>query len=108
LQPQGLSRSKMTDRLAEDHARARRLADGLKGLPGVILEKDPPPSNMVYFQLEPDSPLTAHELALGLELQHIRIHVVGPRRVRLVLHCDVDDAGVERALGGLRAALQAG
>ena len=42
----------MVDRLAEDHARARRLADGLKAIPGLIIEPAQPPSNMVFAQLE--------------------------------------------------------
>ncbi len=98
----------MTIRLAEDHARARLLADGLRELPGIMLEKDPPPSNMVYFRLWPESVMAARELAAKLETQGIRIHVVGPRRIRLVLHHDIDDAGLERALTGFRSALEAG
>lgn len=98
----------MVDRLADDHVRARRLAAGLRELPGVALEKDPPPSNMIYLQLGKESPLTASELATRLERHRIRIHVVGPRRIRLVLHHDVDDAGVERALEGFRATTEEG
>jgi threonine aldolase len=33
------------------------------------------------------------------------VSVVGPRRVRLVTHLDVDDAGIERAIGALQRAL---
>lgn len=98
----------MIDRLAEDHARARRLADGLRGLPGIMLEKDPPPTNMIYLRLQPESAVTAGELADRLEPKAIRIHAVGPRRIRLVLHHDVDDEGVERALAGFRSALGTG
>jgi threonine aldolase len=97
----------MVARLAEDHARARSLADGLRDMPGLTLEKDPPPSNMIYLQLDPGSNLTAGQLAGRLEPEGIRIHVVGDRRIRLVLHHDVDDAGVERALRGFRSALEA-
>jgi threonine aldolase len=95
----------MVDRLADDHARARTLAAGLCKIPGVVLEQDPPPSNMVYLQLDPGLPMTAGELAARLEPRRIRIHVVGPRRIRLVLHHDVDDAGVERALEAFRTVI---
>jgi len=98
----------MIDRLAEDHARARVLAAGLSKLPGIVLEKDPPPSNMLYLQLTPESPVSASGFETRLEKEGIRIHVVGPRRIRLVLHHDIDDAGVERALAGFRHALEGG
>jgi len=98
----------MIDRLAEDHARARVLAAGLSELPGIVLEKDPPPSNMLYLQLSPESPVSANGFETRLEKEGIRIHVVGPRRIRLVLHHDIDDAGVERALAGFRHALEGG
>lgn len=96
----------MVDRLAEDHVRARRLASGLRELPEVVLEQDPPPSNMIYLQLGPGSGLTAGELASRLEKHAVRIHVVGPRRIRLVLHHDVDDPGLERALDGFAKAIK--
>jgi threonine aldolase len=97
----------MVPRLADDHARARAVADGLRGLPGIVLENDPPPSNMVYVQLDSDWPLSARDLANMLERQGIRIHVVATRRIRLVLHHDIDDEGVDRALAAFRSALEA-
>jgi threonine aldolase len=42
---------KMTDRLGEDHARARRLGEALRTIPGIVLESNPPPTNMVYVSL---------------------------------------------------------
>jgi threonine aldolase len=100
-----ISLDSMVDRLSEDHRRARVLASGLGKLPGIVLENDPPPSNMVYIQLDPELPLSARDLGRSLESHRVRIHVVGPRRIRLVLHHDVDDEGVERALEGFRSAL---
>ncbi len=46
----------MTDRLTEDHARARVLAEGLREIEGLHLETDPPATNMVFFELHPPSP----------------------------------------------------
>jgi len=98
----------MVDRLAEDHDRARRLADGLRGIPGIILENDPPATNMVYLQLGPNARLAAAELSSQVASDGIRIHVVGPDKIRLVLHHDVDNAGLERTLFAFRRVMLEG
>ncbi|HET6946735.1 MAG TPA: low-specificity L-threonine aldolase [bacterium] len=95
----------MTDRLGEDHRRARRLADGLRSIPGVSLEQDPPPTNMVYLHLAPDIPLDGGGMEAALERQGILIHAVGPRRIRLVTHYWIDDEGVDRTIEAFRVAL---
>lgn len=70
-------------RLAEDHERARKLGESL----GVQTQ-----TNLVPLQV-PD----ARRLAAAAADQGVRIGVVGPKRVRLVTHLDVDDDGVRRA-----------
>ena len=83
------------ERLAVDHANARRLADGLAGLPGVTVE--PPQSNMVFVDVPADR-------AAGL-LEHLKsrgVLATGLYRLRLVTHLDVDDAGVDRAAAAMR------
>ncbi len=96
----------MTDRLGEDHRRARRLAQGLKTIPGVVLEADPPPSNMVYFNVGSEAPVDGSAMETALAREDILIHAVGPRRIRLVLHYWIDDEGVDRTIEALRRALQ--
>lgn len=83
------------ERLAEDHARARRLAEGLRALG---LRVDPPETNMVYVEID-DAP----GASARLEAEGVRCFATAPRRLRLVLHLDVDDAGVERAIAGFAA-----
>jgi threonine aldolase len=95
----------MTERIGEDHRRARRLADGLRSIQGVALEPDPPPTNMVYFNLRPDVPVDGAGMERMLAKESILIHAVGPRRIRLVLHYWVDDEGVDRTLTAVRRAL---
>ena len=95
----------MVERLAEDHARARRLAEGLARLPGVALDSGTPRTNMVYFNLTDDCPFDGAQLAARLARQGVRVHPSGARRFRLVLHHDVDDEGLERALAAFGAAL---
>ena len=98
----------MTDRLADDHARARALADQLRQIPGILLEADPPPTNMVYLELAPDAPLDGAGMEQTLAEDDILIHAVGARRIRLVLHYWIDDEGVERTAAAFRRALTVG
>lgn len=86
------------ERLADDHALARRLAEGLAGLPGLAVEQ--PHSNIVFVDLTG----AARERS-GALLQHLTaqgIRVTGLYRLRFVTHLDVDAAGVDRAIAAVR------
>jgi len=91
------------DRLADDHARARRLAEGLGGLPGVDLDPATVETNILVFAV-PDAPAFCDALARA----DVLVIPLDARRVRAVTHLDVDDAGIERALEAAAAALGAG
>ncbi len=93
---------KMVDRLPEDHCRAQKLARGLADIPGLLLEDPIPPSNMVYVRPTDDNPLDARQIAARLLERGVKVMVAGPRRIRMVLHYWVDDAGVERAVQAYR------
>jgi threonine aldolase len=86
------------DRLAEDHANARALADGLQGLPGVTVV--PPQSNIVFVDLAPKKAVGAVE-----RLRAAGVLCNGLYRLRLVTHLDVSAADIERAVSVLRATL---
>jgi threonine aldolase len=88
------------ERLAEDHARARRLAEGLAELPGVDLDPASVDTNIVIFAV-PDSGAFCSALAD----EDIAMSRFGPTRVRAVTHLDVDDDGIERALAAAARAL---
>lgn len=88
------------DRLADDHARARRLADGLAELPGVSLNPDTVHTNIVVFTVAEAEPLVAALADAG-----VRVGALDARRVRAVTHLDVDDEGIERMLLATRRAL---
>jgi threonine aldolase len=90
------------ERLAEDHARARRLAEGLAGLPGVELDPSTVETNIVIFAV-PD----AATFRAALTAQDVAMSQVGERRVRAVTHLDVDDEGIDRALEAAAGALRA-
>ena len=84
----------MIDRLAEDHARARRLAAVLAEIPGVILDPGSPHTNMIFFTLQEDFPLTASQLVGQMELHGVRIGFAGGRRFRLVTHYWIGDRDI--------------
>jgi threonine aldolase len=88
----------MRERLVEDHARARRLAEGLASIPGLLLDPGTPHTNMIFLSLDGRFPLDAPALAGRLAQRGVRAGVVGPRRFRLVTHSWIDDAGVEKAI----------
>ena len=78
-------------RLADDHARARRLADGLQRLPGLSVEA--PQTNIVFVDLGPEMPA---DFASRLAVRGVL--VTGARQLRLVTHLDIDDARIDQAL----------
>ena len=86
----------MIDRLAEDHANARRLAGGVAALPRIRLDLARVQTNIVLFSV--DRPGGVEELVAGSAARKIKIHAVGPASIRCVTHKDVDEADIDRAL----------
>ncbi|MCX6026006.1 MAG: low-specificity L-threonine aldolase [Chloroflexi bacterium] len=96
----------MVDRLPEDHANARRLAQGLGQIDGIVLDAGSPFTNMVFFELAPAvKKLEARQVAERLAKQGVRVQAVGPRRFRAVLHYWVDAQSVDRSLEAFRQVL---
>jgi threonine aldolase len=85
-------------RLADDHANARRLAEGLSSLPGVSVAT--PQTNIVFVDLAADKPgdVVAQLAARG-------VLVTGLYKLRLVTHLDVDHDAIDRAMAALRLVL---
>lgn len=96
----------MVDRLAEDHARARRLALGLATVPGIILDPGTPATNMLFMNLSNEVRLDAAQAASALAKHGVKVGVVGARRFRLVVHYWIDDLAVERAIGAFYEVFQ--
>ena len=88
----------MVERLAEDHARARRLAQGLSSIPGLILDAGTPHTNMVYLSLDETIPLSAEQVVERLAERGVKVGAVGPRQFRLVTHYWIDDEAVDDAV----------
>src|SRR5262249_33634803 len=90
-------------RLAEDHVKARRLADGLSKLPGVVLDPASVETNIVMFEL--NGALDANQAVAALLARGIRMGAMGPRTIRAVTHLDVTLPQIERALEVAASAL---
>lgn len=95
----------MAPRLGEDHARAARLASGLRDVPGMQLDSGTPHTNMVFCSLAEDLPLEARQVAAALAGLGVKVGVVGRKRFRLVTHYWIDDVAVDAAVEAFRAAL---
>jgi threonine aldolase len=92
------------ERLAEDHRRAKRLAEGFAQAPGARVIA--PDTNIVFVDLELPAP-DARTVEVELEKRGVWMHAYGPRRVRAIPHLDIDDAGVERAIAAFQEVLGA-
>ena len=85
-------------RLADDHARAARLAEGLRGIDGIAVAGQH--TNMVFIDVAADR---LRALATHLDAQGVRASIGYLPNVRLVTHLDIDDAALERAIEVFRA-----
>ncbi|HEY1396805.1 low-specificity L-threonine aldolase [Roseateles sp.] len=82
-------------RLGEDHALAKRLAEGLQGLPGLTVEA--PQTNIVFCDVD-------QGIAAKL-VEHLKsegVLTTGLYKLRFVTHLDVDAEGVDRAVAATR------
>jgi threonine aldolase len=90
---------RMVDRLAEDHANARTLAEGIAHLPGVRVDLASVQTNIVIFHL--DRPGGGGEIMQGCAARKVKVHAMGPTSIRCVTHKDVDADDIRRALDAL-------
>jgi threonine aldolase len=86
----------LVKRLADDHVNARRLAEGLAKLPGVIIDPSTVETNIVIFELRGGADAPAAVAALLA--RGVRMGAMGPRTIRAVTHLDVNPEHIERAL----------
>lgn len=95
----------MVDRLAEDHQRARKLAEGLAGIPGVRLSFGLPQTNMVFAELTEGVAKNGKQVVDELKKENILIGNVGPRNFRMVTHYWVDNKDIDRTLDAMKKAV---
>jgi threonine aldolase len=85
------------DRLADDHANAARLAEGLSGIDAIRIDDKTVQTNMVFAHIDADMD------ALVSHLKGLDIRISPGRPVRLVTHLDIDAADIDRAVAGFRS-----
>jgi threonine aldolase len=94
---------RMVDRLAEDHANARTLAEGVAKLPGLAVDLASVQTNIVIFRVQRGDTAAASaaataELVAGCAARKVRIHAIGPDSIRCVTHKDIDAEDIGRTL----------
>ncbi len=90
------------ERLAEDHANAKLLAQAVTETPGLSLESGPVETNLVWIEVDPKLG-TAAEVAGRLKARGVLVSALGPRVLRACTHLDVSRDQVIRAADCLRA-----
>jgi len=87
------------DRLGEDHANAKRLAEGVAKVPGLTIAM-PVETNMVFFDIE-RSLGTAEEFSRKLKEAGVLALATAPQRIRAVCHLDVTGEMIDRAVDAI-------
>jgi len=95
-----VSLEKMVNRLGEDHANARRLAEGIAGLRGLRIDLSKVQSNIVIFHVDRQG--AAEQLVRECASRKVKVHQIGPASIRCVTHKDIDREDIDRALDALR------
>jgi threonine aldolase len=93
------------DRLAEDHARARRLAEGLAAIPGIHLTTPRPDTNILFFDVVApglsNTAFVSEMMRAGVRMGEVR------GQIRAVTHLDVSAQDIERAIQAAEAIMAA-
>ena len=96
----------MVDRLAEDHANARRLAEGIAAVPGLEIDPGKVQTDIVILSVDPER-ATASQLVEALRARGVQMGATGPSQIRAVTHYGIGAADVDAAIAAVRAAMEA-
>jgi len=92
---------KMVERLAEDHRNAARLMEGFKGIPHLVIDAPPVPTNMVFIETE-GLGMDGTQFAARLREQRVLCSVYGTTRARMVTHRHITPQDIEQAIEAVR------
>jgi threonine aldolase len=95
----------MTDRLAEDHANARRLAEGIAGISGLATDPAQVRTNILYVDLV-DRRFSDDEFLKRLAKKGVRVSHTGPSRFRMLTHFGIGAKEIAGAIEALRDVMQ--
>jgi threonine aldolase len=101
-----ISLERMVDRLVEDHANARTLAEALAAMPGLVIDLASVQTNIVIIRVDRGdrarSIAATDEIVKGCAARKVKIHAMGPTAIRCVTHKDVDAEDIRRAVDAFR------
>ena len=89
----------MVDRLSVDHLNARKLAVGLSTIPGIDIDPEKFPTNILFPKI---APCSANRLADSLGLKGVKVTVVGDDMWRIVTHSGIREADIDYVLEIIR------
>jgi threonine aldolase len=92
------------ERLAEDHANARILAEAIGDTPGLRLDPPEVETNLVFFEVDPDLG-TSQDIVAALRQRGILVHPTAPYMMRACTHLDVSTAQIEQVAEKIRQAV---
>lgn len=92
---------KMIARLANDHANARRLAEGVANIPGLSIDLSMVKTNIIYFDVVNDK-ISVDQMREALEKRDIKALPTGPIRFRMVTHYGIEAEDIDRTIATLK------
>ena len=95
----------MVTRLAEDHTRAKNLAEGLSGIPEIRLWENSPQTNMVFLDISLKNGKTIQDFEVLLRDHKILASHVSEKGLRLVTHVGISDSDIEETINAFKSSL---
>lgn len=89
---------KMSLRLKEDHEKAKRLAEGLAKIPGILFEMGMPQTNMVFPSVSSELPISTRDVVTRLGELGVKLGAIASRRFRLVTHYWITDEDIDTTI----------
>jgi threonine aldolase len=96
----------MVDRLAEDHANARRFAEGIAAVPGIEIDPTQVETDIVIYGVDP-ARMPALQLVSMLHARGVQVSATGPAYIRAVTHYGISATDVDAAIDAVREAMEA-
>jgi len=87
----------MVDRLADDHANAKKLAHGLAEIPGLSIDPDQVPTNIMFFEVTRKG-MTPREFVQKIEVEGVRMLPAAAGKIRAVTHYQITAEDIDQAL----------
>jgi threonine aldolase len=97
--------TEMVERLTDDHANARKLAEGLAQLDGIVVDPDTVETDIIFFELRRDEMTTA-QLSAGLKELGVLLNPTNKTHLRAVTNLSVTSDDIERTLDAFANVLQ--